>query len=167
MARTPAACGTISGYCRHKRLQERPCVPCTEANRAYKRATKKLCKDPSGCDKAAHTNGLCRRHNRLTNGNTQPVPRFTRLPFQPLADYLKRRHANDSQVGRYHGRQSNQVYAEACGVQLRVFQEWKAKGLTVRAADQAAIRLGTLPIFIWGDQFYADILTPELLEQAA
>lgn len=153
MPRQIAACGTVSGYRRHTRLQEPPCGPCTDANRTYARAYKKRCADPSGCDRVAHTNGLCHTHNK----DHQPNPRTPRLPFQPLADYLERRHANDSHVGRYYGRHSGRIYAEACGVHPRAFQAWKTEGLTIRAADKAAVHLGTLPIFIWGDLFYADI----------
>jgi hypothetical protein len=164
MARPVAACGTISGYRRHTRLQEPPCGPCTEANRTYARDYRKTCTHESGCDKVIHARGLCHRHDRAVNGDTPPSG-HARLPFQPLADHLQRRHANDSHVGRYYGRHGNHIYAEACGVHPRVFQEWKVNGLTIRAADRAAVHLGTLPIFIWGDQFYADIF--ETLEQAA
>jgi hypothetical protein len=38
MPKPPARCGTASGYNRHLRLKETPCIPCSEAKWAYNKA---------------------------------------------------------------------------------------------------------------------------------
>jgi len=44
MPKPPAKCGTPSGYNRHLRLGEAPCIPCTEAKTAWNRMN--LAADP-------------------------------------------------------------------------------------------------------------------------
>jgi hypothetical protein len=182
--------GTYGGYRTHISRGIIPCPECREANAAYQRNYKQRTMTPTtrrppkppaphqkpckthGCIRPAKAHQLCKRCLQFLDKHgvepaTSTHPQHIRLPFQALNEYLIRRHAEDTVVGRYNAKHSDNQYAEYCGADRRTYSRWKIDGLSPYVADRVAVHLGTLPIFIWGDQFYADILTPELLEQAA
>lgn len=68
-------------------------------------------------------------------------PRYPMLPRQPLEQYL-RTVVEDG---------SARVFAALCGVDRRVWMRWGAEGISLYAADRAAIALGLHPVLIWAE----------------
>jgi hypothetical protein len=123
------------------------------------------------CEADAKSLGLCNSHRKyLDKHGIRPTsnisPRFIRLPFQPLADYLRiYTMTMDLTAGRWKGNPGAGALSEICGVDRRTFQDWTKNGVTLDAADRVAVHLGTVPTLIWGHAYHADILEP--LELAA
>lgn len=43
--------------------------------------------------------------------------------------------------------------AAAIGVDIRTLRKWRAEGVDFVRADEAAIRAGTHPVLVWGDEW--------------
>ena len=76
---------------------------------------------------------------RKTNVNTAITGR---LPWEPLASFLAPRQMTQAET------------AIVCGVDERTIVRWQREGLTLRAADHVAIRLGQHPLSIWGERYW-------------
>lgn len=80
-----------------------------------------------------------------------------RLPLEPLWRYVQRRHR---QVDRGQRETFGAVdIAAEVGVHSRTVKRWRHTGLTWDHADKAAIRLGSHPALIWGNEWWALVPT--------
>ncbi len=91
---------------------------------------------------------MCSKHyNRwLREGTHENLPPL-RLPLEPLLSYLKTTFPE-----RTHG-----DYARMMGIALRNVQRWFAGHVTsieLARADRIAIRLGSHPLLIWGEDYW-------------
>lgn len=121
----------------------------------------RTCTTP-GCTRDHYAKALCYQCWQFDYKHGAPPtshirPSRIRLPYADLHQYLQDR----------YGKRDVRAYAKVCKVEPSTFDMWVRRGqIPLYEADRVAINLGTFPSLIW-DQFYADILTPELLEQAA
>jgi len=81
------------------------------------------------------------------------------LPMEPLEEYAFHLSSCEERFsgGKAEGTFNDRVFSNMIGVAYRTVKRWRAGGgqITWNAADKAAIRLGSHPLSVWGDEWKA------------
>lgn len=79
--------------------------------------------------------------------NPNPKVKLGRLPFGPLYEELQaRRLVTAADIAAFYGYRDRDV------------RRWAREGIGTYTADKLAVRLGLLPIVVWGDAFFDEEL---------